>query len=327
MTTEKPPLPARKKLLWMYERMTLIRAMEDGLIQAVMSGDNVRVGHPYTGEEAVAVGACAALEPDDYVVSGHRSHGHALAKGVDPRRFMAEIYGKATGLCNGRAGEMWMADHSVGFMGCSEVVGGNLPLAAGLALASRTLKNGRVAVCFFGDGASNQGTFHESLNLASIWRLPVIFVCENNLYAESTSVEYAVAGGSIAARGAVYAVEAQEVDGQDVLAVYHAAKKAAARARAGGGPSLLEAKTYRYHGHYFGDKHLRYRSQEEVDSYRSRDCIESFRAVLLEQEAATGSELGEIDARVSAVAQDALAFARQSAIPTPADLGADVYAA
>ncbi|MFQ5879521.1 MAG: thiamine pyrophosphate-dependent dehydrogenase E1 component subunit alpha [Dehalococcoidia bacterium] len=318
-------LPPKERLTWMYERMALSRALEEALIQASLAGDSTRIGHPYMGQEAVAVGACAALASTDYVVSYHRSHGHAVAKGVDPKRFMAELYGKGTGVCRGKAGEMWMADHGVGFMGCTEVVGGNIPLAAGLALASKTLKNRRVTVSFFGDGATNQGTFHESLNLAAVWKLPIVFVCENNLYAESTPVEYAIATGDIAPRAAAYAMPAAAVDGQDAVAVYGAVGEAAARARAGDGPTLVEAKTYRYHGHYYGDRHLRYRTEAEVEYYRSRDCIDGLRALLLERSLATDAELTAVDERVRSTAEEAIAFARESPPPPQEELYSDLY--
>jgi len=303
-------------LLRMYRTMKLSRGLEEALIQAANSGKPVRVGHPYVGQEAVAAGVCSALLPEDYVTSGHRSHGDAIAKGVDPKRFMAELFGKVEGVCGGKAGEMAMADHAHGFMSCTEIVAGNTALATGLALGSKMQNTGRVAVCFFGDGAANQGVLHESMNLASIWKLPIIFACDNNRYAETTPIEYSLSANSIADRAPGYSMPGAIVDGQDVVAVYRVALDLVERARRGEGPSVIDARSYRYHGHFYGDRHQRYRSAEEVERYRSLDAIDTYRNRLIQQHIASPEELAAIDAEVSSICEEAVAFAEKS--PTPA---------
>lgn len=316
----------RDKLLWMFRTMSLSRALEEALIKAAMSGKPVRIGHTYIGQEAVAVGVCGALRPTDYVTSTHRSHGHAIAKGVDPNAFMAELFGRVDGVCGGRAEEMAMADHSVGFMGSTEIVGGNAGMAVGLALGSKMQGLDRVTVCFFGDGATNQGILHESMNLAAIWKLPVIFVCDNNQYAESTPVEYALSVPSFADRAGAYGMPGVQVDGQDVVAVYDAMQPLIERARQGEGPSAVDAKTYRYFGHYYGDRHLRYRSEEEVEQYRKCDAIDTFRQRLLAAGLITDSELSAISDEVLAIAEAAVAFAEQSPVPEPEEVARGIYA-
>jgi TPP-dependent pyruvate/acetoin dehydrogenase alpha subunit len=317
--------PDRALLLWMYEHLLLSRKFEEGLIRASTTDGQVRVGHPYIGQEAVAVGACAALQVEDYVVSNHRSHGHAIAKGVEPRRLMAELLRRTDGPSKGKGGEMGMADYAVGFMSSTEIVGGNIPMAIGIALASQYKHDGRVTVSFFGDGASNQGTFHEGLNLASIWRLPVVFICENNGYAEATPVEYAIAVDDIAARAAGYAMPGTVVDGHDTLSVYAAVSEAVDRCRKGDGPTLIEAKTYRYFGHYYGDAHHRYRTEKEVEEHKARDCIDKFRQLLLGKKVVDKDQLEAIDEKVSEVIHSALDFARQSPPLSDSERLAGVY--
>lgn len=313
-------------LLGMYRAMKLSRGLEEALIQAANSGQPVRVGHPYIGQEAVGVGVCTTLQQTDYVTSGHRSHGHAIAKGIDPKLLMAELFGKVDGVCGGKSGEMEMADYSVGFMGSTEIVAGNTAMATGLALGAKLQSQNRVAVCFIGDGATNQGVLHESMNLASIWLLPIIYVCDNNRYAESTPIEYSLSVRSFADRAPAYNMPGVTVDGQDVVAVYRAASELVARARRGEGPAAMDAQTYRYHGHYYGDRHQRYRSGDEVEQFRSRDAIATFRDRLLRERIASERSLDAIDNEVAQVTAESVAFAAQSAYPSPDAASAGVYA-
>jgi pyruvate dehydrogenase E1 component alpha subunit len=312
-------------LLKLYETMVLIRTFEDRFAQEQQAGKPVSMGHSSAGQEAVPAGVCAHLTERDYVGSTHRGHGHCIAKGVEVKGMMAELFGKATGICKGKGGSMHIADVSRGMLGANGVVGSNLPVAAGAALTAQLKGTGGVAVAFFGDGASNQGAFHEALNLAAIWKLPAIYVCENNLYAESTPVEYAVAVKDIAGRAAAYDIPGVVVDGQDVIAVYEAAADAVRRARAGEGPTLLECKTYRYGGHFIADNHLRYRKQEEVDYYKSRDCILRFKERVLPVGTISANELSAIDARCAQLVDEAVRFAEESPYPEPGELLTDVY--
>src|ERR671935_2629966 len=266
----------RARLLDMYERMVQIRTFEDTASKKFAAGRIPGFVHLYAGEEAVAVGVCTHLTDEDFITSHHRGHGHCIAKGVDLREMVAELLGREAGACRGKGGSMHIADVHKGMLGANGIVGGGFPLACGAALTAKTLGTGGVAVCFFGDGASNQGTFHEGLNLAAIWKLPVVFVCENNGYAESTPVRYHCAASDIANRASAYEIPGAVVDGLDVFAVYEAAREVVARARRGEGPTLIEAKTYRYYGHFEGDTIL-YRTQEELELYRHRDPIVSLR--------------------------------------------------
>src|SRR5207253_9076862 len=269
-------------LRWMYERMRLIRQFEERLHQDFAAGKIPGFVHLYAGEEAVAVGACAHLRDDDFITSTHRGHGHCIAKGVNIREMMAEIYGKSGGACKGKGGSMHIADVNKGMLGANGIVGGGFPLAAGAGLTAKFNGKGQVAVCFFGDGAGNQGTFHEGLNLAGIWKLPVIFVAEINGYAESTPVTYHMSCRDIADRAAGYGMPGVSVDGLDVFAVYEAAGEDISRARRGEGPSLIECKTYRYYGHFEGDA-ITYRTKEELASYLERDPIQALRQFLQDQ--------------------------------------------
>jgi pyruvate dehydrogenase E1 component alpha subunit len=315
----------RATLLKLYETMVLIRTFEDRFTLEQSAGKPVSMGHSSAGQEAVPAGVCAQLTERDYVGSTHRGHGHCIAKNVEVKGMMAELWGKATGTCKGKGGSMHIADVERGMLGANGVVGSNLPIVAGAALSAKLRGTGGVAVAFFGDGASNQGTFHEALNLAAIWKLPAIFVCENNLYAESTPVEYAVAVPDIAARAAAYDIPGVVVDGQDVFAVYEATADAIRRAREGEGPSLLECKTYRYGGHYLADNHLRYRTQEEVDRYKARDCIVRFKERILPVGTITAADLEEVDRRCADLVDDAVRFAEESPYPDPSALLTDVY--
>lgn len=312
------------KLLWIYQRMVLIRKFEDKAHELFAAGDLPGFVHLYAGEEAVAVGVCANLRDDDFVTSTHRGHGHCIAKGVDLREMMAEVYGKATGICKGKGGSMHIADLDRGMLGANGIVGGGLPLACGSALMAKVKKTDQVTASFFSDGATNQGTFHEALNLAAIWKLPVIFVCENNLYAESTPVEYSTNIRNIADRASAYTIPGVTADGMDVFSIYEATYEATLRARAGEGPTLIEAKTYRYYGHYEGDS-LRYRSRDEEQLYRARDPIVNFERRVLGENLLTAAELAGIEEKAQTEVESAIKFAHQSPYPNPEQCLTDVY--
>lgn len=315
-----------EKLRWMYERMRLIREFELAVRDYFSKGRIPGFVHLYAGEEAVAVGTCAHLTDGDFLTSTHRGHGHCIAKGCDVKGMMAEIFGKATGLCKGKGGSMHIADVDRGMLGANGIVGGGFPLAVGAGLTAKTLRTGAVAVCFFGDGAANQGTFHESLNLAAIWKLPVVFVCENNLYAESTPVWYACAAQNIADRAAGYNIPGVVVDGQDVFAVYEAMGEAVRRAREGKGPSLIECKTYRMFGHFEGDTQKYKKAEDQETIMGPRDPIQLFRRYVLERGLLEETSLREIDRRVQDLIAEAIQFAEESPLPVAEDLLADVYA-
>ena len=310
----------------LYRSMRLIRAFEEKIDALRTAGQLQGSAHLYVGQEAVASGVCARLNADDYVASTHRGHGHAIAKGVDVARMMAELYGRATGTNKGKGGSMHIADTSVGMLGATGIVGAGTPIALGAALSAKTRTTRQVAVAFFGDGAMGQGPIYECLNLAAIWKLPLIFVCENNGYAESTSAEYALSTRDLARRAAAFEMPAEVVDGQDVFAVYERMGEAVHRARGGHGPSFLECKTYRYYGHFLGDDPLRYRTREEEAYYRGRDCILRFERVMAEQSLLTEAELSAIRADVERTIDQAVQFAEQSPLPDPAELTTEVFA-
>jgi acetoin:2,6-dichlorophenolindophenol oxidoreductase subunit alpha len=318
-------LPSRAQLLFMYERMTLIREFEERLKWLVETGVPVGAVHYYIGQEACAAGVCAALEPADWIASTHRGHGHCIAKGVEVHRMMAELYGKSTGTNRGKGGSMHITDIRVGMLGVNPIVGMGVTHAVGAALSAKVRKTRQVAATFFGEGAASIGAVHEAMNLAAIWKLPVIFVCENNRYAQSTPVEYAIAVPRLSERAAGYAMPGITVDGQDVIAVWEATAAAVGRARAGGGPSLIECITYRYCGHHQGDDTRRYRTKEEEETAHSRDCIQWFRKQLLSLGAVGEEELDRIDAENRRKIDEAVAFAESSPLPEPADLLTDVY--
>ena len=316
-------------LMMMLRKMMLIRRFDENVKVMVQSGELVGAAHCYIGEEAVAVGACAALRDDDYITGNHRSHGHPIAKGGDVRKAMAELLGKSTGYCKGKGGSMHLADFSIGILGESGIVASALPVAVGAAMGSKMQGNDRVVVSFFGDGASNQGACHEAMNLAAIWKLPVIFLCENNQYAVTTHFSDVVAVENISDRAVAYNMPGVLVDGQDALAVHEATTAAVSRAREGQGPSLLEARTYRYEQHSEGlGRILRepYRTDEEVELWRNRDPIEIHKQRLVEQSIATQQEVDQVQQDVIDAIEDALQFARESPYPEPEDLFTDMYA-
>ena len=315
-----------EKLRWIYTTMYRIRRFEEVLLEQTVLGKSMGVAHTSDGEEAGPTGVRAHLTDDDWIGSTHRGHGHCIAKGVDTAGMMAEIFGKYTGLCKGKGGSMHIADFTKGMLGANGIVGAGIPLAVGAALTAKLKGNGTVGVSFFGDGATGEGTIHESMNLASVWKLPVIFVCENNHYAESTPVEYAVSVTDIADRAAGYSMPGVVVDGMDVFAVYDAAGEAIARARAGDGPTFLELKTYRFHGHYHADDPHTYRLPEEEELWKARDPLPNFERRVVEQDLMDEVELERIRNEIDQEIKDAVKFADESPLPPIEELYTDVYA-
>jgi pyruvate dehydrogenase E1 component alpha subunit len=313
-----------EKLLEMYRSMYLLRRFEETVNELYMLGKIPSTLHLYIGQEAVAVGVSAHLRKDDYVLSTHRPHGHALAKGVSPDAIMAELYGKATGTCKGKGGSMHVGDMEVGMPPAIAIVGGNTPIAAGAALAFKLQSSDRVSVCYFGDGATNEGAWHEALNAAAIWDLPVVFVCENNLYAASTPFNLAFRIENVAQRAGAYGIPAAVVDGNDVLAVYQAAGEAVARARAGEGPTLVECMTYRLCGHSRSDPRT-YRSKEEEEHWQSKDPLPRFRSRLGNEGGVSEAEILEVEDAVEVALKESISFAESSPEPDPADLYTDVF--
>ena len=316
---------AKEKLSEMYKKMLEIRCFEEKVFE--LYGQNLVPGtiHLYAGEEAVAVGVCSSLRKDDYITSTHRGHGHCIAKGADLKRTMAEILGKKTGYCKGKGGSMHIADFSIGMLGATAVVGAGLPIAVGAGLSAKLRKTDQVVACFFGEGASNQGTFHESINMASAWSLPVIFVCENNLYAMGTRQSRIMNIENIADRAAAYGIPGVTVDGNDVLAVFEASQKAVDQARSGAGPTLIECKTYRHKGHSRVDP-AKYRPKEEVEQWLANDPLKRFRTTLLQNEDFSQAEVQKIEENVAAEIEEAVRFAVESPYPAPEEALEDVYA-
>jgi acetoin:2,6-dichlorophenolindophenol oxidoreductase subunit alpha len=327
MTTVAPPTTGEQtsQLLDAYRVMRTIREFEERLHVEFATGEIPGFVHLYAGEEAIAAGVCAHLGSDDYVASTHRGHGHAIAKGCDVKAMMAEIYGKREGICHGKGGSMHIADLSKGMLGANGIVGGGPPLVCGVGLTAKVKGTDQVAVSFTGDGGSNQGTFLESLNLASAWHLPCVFVIENNGYAESTSPNFHQAGVDVAKRADGFGIPGVSVDGFDFFAVHEAAGEAIARARSGGGSTLIECKVMRYFGHFEGDQQT-YRGEGEVDELRrTRDCLLAFsrrvtEAGLLDQDA-----LDAIDAEVRALIDAAVSEAKGGTDPAPDEVRTDVY--
>ncbi len=308
----------KAEVLDLYRGMLVIRRTEEQLAKSHQAGLIPGPCHTYVGQEAVATGVCANLRLDDVVFSTHRGHGHALAKGVTPRQLIAELFGRETGVSRGRGGSMHLFAPEVGLMGTSGIVGPCILQAAGAAYTFHLLKTDRVSVAFFGDGAVGNGAFHEGLNLASIWQLPVLFVCENNMYATEVPFAYAARNTDVASRGAAYGMAAMAVDGNDVRAVYAAAQAAVAQARAGGGPTLLECRTYRTRSHAEGMRDAGYRTREEVEAWKARDPLPMLREQLIAEGVAAPSDFEAIDAEVKAQVEEAAAFAQASPWPDPA---------
>lgn len=319
------PQLSKDQYLALYRQMLEIRRTEEQLAKSHQAGLIPGACHTYVGEEAIATGICAHLTHQDAVFSTHRGHGHALAKGVPPREVIAELFGRVTGCSRGRGGSMHLFAPEVGMMGTSGIVGPCILQATGAGYTSKLLNNGTVGVAFFGDGASNNGAFHEGLNLAAIWDLPVIFVCENNMYATEVAFSYATRNTEVADRAKTYGMNAIAVDGNDVLAVYQAAEEAVTRARAGNGPTLIEGKTYRTRAHSEGMRDAGYRTAEELESWKKRDPIDNYRAKLLTLGLVDESDLAAIDAETKALIEEALEFAKNSAYPDPATVTNYIY--
>jgi len=318
---------SRERMLALYRQMLQIRRCEEALVRLYAAGKFAGACHTYIGEEAVASGVCAHLRKDDVVFSTHRGHGHALAKGVPPAELIAELLGKATGCSGGRGGSMHLFKPEIGFMGSSGIVGPSITLAAGGAFSAKLMKTDRVSVAFFGDGAVNNGSFHEGINLAAAWNLPALFICENNLYATEVPFVQVTRNTSVAARAVAYGLPGVEVDGNDVLAVYAAAGEAVDRARAGGGPTLIECKTYRTRAHSEGMRDAGYRTAEEVGQWRARDPIKTFRDTLLTGGHASQADLDALEAELRAQIEAAVAFAESSPLPDPATVADYVFSA
>jgi len=304
-------------LLTLYREMLNIRRTEEQLARSYQGGNIPGACHTYIGQEAVAVGVCAHLTHNDVVFSTHRGHGHALAKGVSPREVMAELFGRATGCSRGRGGSMHLFSPEVGLMGTTGIVGPNILQATGAGYSKKLLKTDHVAVAFFGDGAMNNGAFHEGLNMAAIWDLPVIYVCENNMYATEVPFAYATRNVDVAERAQTYGMPGIQVDGNDVLAVHEAAAAAVARARSGAGPSLIEARTYRTRPHAEGMRDAGYRTAEEIDEWKARDPMAMLRKGVVERGIAEDTEFDAIDAEIKTIVADALDFATNSPYPDP----------
>jgi acetoin:2,6-dichlorophenolindophenol oxidoreductase subunit alpha len=314
-----------EQLLEAYRVMRTIRDFEERLHTEFATGEIPGFVHLYAGEEAIAAGVMAHLREDDFVASTHRGHGHAIAKGCDVKAMMAEIYGKRTGICHGKGGSMHIADVSRGMLGANGIVGGGPPLVCGVGLKAKVTKTDQVGVSFTGDGGSNQGTFLESLNLAAAWHLPVVFVVENNGYAESTSANYHQSGIDVAKRADGFGLPGVTVDGFDFFAVHEAAGEAIARARSGGGPTLLECKVMRYFGHFEGDQQT-YRGEHEVeDLRRDRDCLAAFARRVTAAGMVQADQLSAVDDATRRLIDDAVAEAKAAPDPTAADVLTDVY--
>jgi TPP-dependent pyruvate/acetoin dehydrogenase alpha subunit len=305
--------------------MFTIRHFDERALALYRAGEMRGTTHPYIGMEAVGVGVMLALRPDDYVTSTHRGHGHTIAKGGDPRRMMAELLGRATGYSGGKGGSMHIADMDKHMLGANGIVGGGMGLATGAALTAKLQNTGSVAICFFGDGALEQGILHETTNLAAIWKLPVVYVCENNQYAMSARSDWSVAGGDPAKRAVGYGIPGITVDGMDLFAVHTAAHDFVERARRGDGPAYLICTTYRFHGHHAGDP-LNYREREEVERWRESDPIERVKRAAVERGVMTPPEIESLESRVEGVIEEAVEFAKSSPEPTPDQLMTDIYA-
>ncbi len=316
---------AKKRLLDMYRIMIRIRRFEERVSQEFAAGNIPGSVHVYIGEEAVATGAIAHLRTDDYIMSTHRGHGHLIAKGGQTNRMMAELFAKKTGYCQGKGGSMHIADLDIGMLGAAGIVGSGIPIATGAGLSARLRGTDQVTICFFGDGASNIGRFHEGINLAAVWKLPVIFICENNLWAVSVPTSTSLAIDDIADRGVGYGIPGVVVDGQDAMAVYDTVGEAVARAKKGEGPTLIEAKTYRYRGHFEGDAGT-YRPKEEIEKWMARDPVRIFQEQLINMKGLTVKQAEEIDREILAEIDKAVQFAKESPFPEPEEALKNVYA-
>lgn len=313
-----------EEIIGMYTNMTKIRMFEGRVAEYFADGKIPGFVHLYVGEEAVAAGVCATLRNTDYITSTHRGHGHLISKGGDIKLMMAELFGKKTGYCKGKGGSMHIADVELGILGANGIVGGGPPLAAGAALAAQYQGKDDVTVCFFGDGAANQGTTHEAMNLATCWKLPVVFINENNMYGISSCTINSMCVADIADRAAAYDMPGVVVDGNDVMAVYEVASEAVKRAREGKGPSLIECKTYRHRGHFEGDPCV-YRNKEELQEWKEKDPIPQFEKKLLDMEVLTQKKVEEIKSSLEKELAEATSFAEESPFPDVSEVTEDVY--
>jgi TPP-dependent pyruvate/acetoin dehydrogenase alpha subunit len=318
------PLPP-EILLKMYRNMLRIRRFEEQIYEVYTGGLMHGLAHLYIGEEAVAVGACTALRDDDYITSTHRGHGHCVAKGGNLEYMMAEVMGRVTGHCRGKGGSMHIADMSVGILGANGIVGGGFGIATGAALSAKKRGTDQVAVCFFGDGASNQGIFFETMNFAAIWQLPIIYLCENNHYGEFTATQSVTAGKCIADRATPFGIPSAQVDGSDAIAVYEATAQAVERARSGGGPTLIECDTYRYRGHHVGDPGESYRPQEERDEWLAKDPINRLREKMKTEKLASEAELDAEVREVESEVANAVEAAKKADYPDVSEVNQHVY--
>jgi pyruvate dehydrogenase E1 component alpha subunit len=319
--------PTKQQYLSFYRTMLTIRTFEERIVDLYARGQVPGLAHLYIGEEAVAAGVCAALEKEDYITSTHRGHGHVIAKGAELAPMMAELFGKKTGYCKGKGGSMHIADMDAGILGANGIAGGGLPIAVGAGWSAKWRKTKQVSVCFFGDAASNNGTFHESLNLAAVHNLPVIFVCENNTYGISVCQTKHQAITDIATRSTGYNMPGVIVDGNDVLSVYSEAVKAVKRARAGEGPTLIECKTYRWRGHHEGDPNqgARYRTKEEIDVWKNKCPIKRLSKQMISKRKATKKALGAIEQEIMQAIDAAVAYANEGDFPEIDEMYEDVY--
>jgi len=316
---------AKEKLIDMYRVMVRIRTFEERVVKEFKAGHIPGFLHVYTGEEAIAAGACANLSPRDYITSTHRGHGHLIAKGGKTDRMMAELYGKETGYNKGKGGSMHIADVSIGILGANGIVGAGIPIAGGAALSAKLKGTDQVAICFLGEGATNTSRFHEGVNLASVLKLPIVYVIENNMYGETTPISYAANIPNIANRAVAYGIPGKTVDGNDALAVYEAVLEAVTRARNGEGPTLVECKTCRWHGHYVGDPQT-YRTKEEIDKCMKGDPIKRLREKLIEIRVLTEKEADKIHQEINEEIEKAVKFAEESPFPNAQEALTGVYA-
>jgi len=318
---------SKKTLIDLYTTMLAIRRFEERVAQEVYAGNVPGFVHSYIGEEAIAAGVCLNLDRQDRIVSHHRGHGHCIAKGADMKKMMAEIYGKKTGYCKGKGGSMHIADFSIGMLGADGIVGAGLPIATGAALAAKLEGKGKIAAVFFGDGACQEGEFHETLNLASIWKLPLLFVCENNHYGVNTSAKYSLGAGEITRMPEAYHIATRSIDGNDVETVYQAAAEAVAQLRKGDGPYFLECKTYRWHKHFLSEGLEDLRPKEELEAWKRKCPISVFESRLIREKILTEGKAKRINARIMEMVEDAHDFALSSPYPLPEDALQDVYSA
>ena len=309
----------------MFQKMLTIRRFEERAIREYEAGNLYGFIHSYIGQEAIAVGVCAHLRIDDRIVSNHRGHGHCIAKGADMKPMMAEIFGKKTGYCKGKGGSMHIADFKIGMLGANGIVGAGLPIATGSAIAAQLEDGDRISVVFFGDGAVGEGEFHESLNLASIWKLPIVFVCENNMYGVNTPTSYSMAADNVADRAGAYSMPGEVADGNDLFTVYETARKAVDRARAGEGPSLIEFRTYRWRAHFEGGGMPDLRPGDELEEWKKKCPVAFMKQKLVAMGVMDPDEIKILDAEIMTSVQEAVDFAVQSPEPAPEDAMEDIF--